>query len=95
MLKPQEIIIKPMIFSEKANTLKSDLNKYVFVVHLHANKIEIKKAVEKLFNVKVEKVQTMITRGRMGRMGFKYGKRPNKKKAIVTIAEGQKIEIFG
>jgi large subunit ribosomal protein L23 len=95
MIKDSEIIIKPLIFSEKANTLKDEHGKYVFLVNPKANKVEIKKAVEKLFGVKVRNVRTMITRGHVGRMGFRYGKRPNRKKAIVTLEEDQKIEIFG
>ena len=95
MLKVDEIIQKPLIFSEKANLLKDEAGQYVFLVHFRANKLEIKRAVEKLFNVKVSKVRTMVTRGHMGRMGFRYGKRPSRKKAIVTLQEGQKIEMFG
>jgi large subunit ribosomal protein L23 len=95
MLKLDEIILKPLIFSEKANLLKDEVGQYVFLVHSRANKVEIKRAVEKLFNVKVDKVRTMITRGHMGRMGVRHGKRLNRKKAIVTLEEGQKIELFG
>jgi large subunit ribosomal protein L23 len=95
MLKLDEIILKPLIFSEKANLLKDEVGQYVFLVNFRANKVEIKKAVEKLFNVKVDKVRTMVTRGHQGRMGFRHGKRPSKKKAIVTLGEGQKIELFG
>jgi len=95
MLREEEVVLKPLIFSEKANLIKDELGQYVFLVNPNANKIEIKNAVERLFGVKVKKVRTMITRGRMGRMGFKYGKRSNRKKAIVTLEEDQKIEIFG
>jgi len=95
MVRKEEIIIKPLIFSEKANAMKDDHRQYVFLVNTRSNKIEIKKAVEKLFGVKVLTVRTMITRGHVGRMGTRYGKRPNHKKAIVTLAEDQKIEIFG
>lgn len=95
MLKDEEIILKPLIFSEKANILKDEQGQYVFLVHPRANKVEIGKAVEKLFGVKVRKVRTMITRGHMGRMGFRYGKRTNRKKAVVTLEEGQQIDIFG
>jgi len=95
MLRDDQIIEKPLIFNEKANALKDELGQYVFNVNPRSNKLQIKKAIERLFNVKVDKVRTLITRGHLGRMGLRYGKRPNKKKAIVTLEEGQKIEIFG
>ncbi len=95
MLGDTRIILKPMIFSEKANTLKDEQSQFVFLVHPKANKIQIKHAVERMFGVKVLKVRTMITRGHVGRMGFVHGKRPNRKKAIVTLEEDQTIDIFG
>jgi len=95
MLRDDQIIVKPLIFNEKATGLKDEFNQYVFLVNPKANKTQIKKAVEKLFSVKVESVRTLVTRGHMGRMGMRYGKRPNRKKAVVTVAADQKIEIFG
>ena len=70
-------------------------NKYTFKVAKNANKIEIAKAVEELFGVKVAKVNTMNVRGRAKRMGMSRGYTPDWKKAIITLAEGSKtIEFF-
>ena len=93
MREARDIILKPII-SEKTTTEMQDM-KYTFSVDLRANKIEIKNAVEKLFNVKVKDVNTMRMTGKVKRMGVHSGRRPNWKKAIVTLEEGSKpIEIF-
>ena len=89
-----DVIIRPVVFSEKANRLKEASNQYVFLVHMRSNKIEIRNAVESLFNVKVKDVRTMIRRGHLTRMGMRHEKRQNRKKAIVTLQEGQAIELF-
>lgn len=89
----QDIVIKPII-TEKSMTALQD-RKYTFKVEKSANKIEIAKAVEELFNVKVAKVNTMNVRGRSKRMGIHSGYTPNWKKAIITLTEGSKtIEFF-
>ena len=87
-----DLLLKPVI-TEKTTMMMSD-GKYTFKVPLHANKIEIRKAVEKVFNVKVKRVTTMRTRGKMNRMGNYIGTRPDYKKAIVTLQEGETIEFF-
>ena len=93
MRDPRDIIKKPII-TEKTTTEMQDM-KYTFAVDIQANKIEIKNAVEKLFNVKVNDVNTMRMTGKVKRMGMHSGRRPNWKKAIVTLEEGSKpIEIF-
>ena len=69
-------------------------NKYTFVVDLRATKPQIREAVERAFNVEVEKVNTMRVRGKVRRMGRYEGKRPDWKKAIVTVKDGQSIELF-
>jgi len=79
--------------TEKATRLK-ETNKVVFEVALGANKLEIKSAVETLFNVKVADVNTLIQRGKIKRMGRGLAKRPNYKKAIVTLREGDDIQFF-
>jgi large subunit ribosomal protein L23 len=90
---PQDIILRPLV-TERATKLMED-NKYAFVVNKRANKIEIKKAVETLFNVNVESVNTLNMKGKFRRMGIHRGYRPDWKKAVVTLAEGSKpIEIF-
>lgn len=93
MKAAQDIILKPVI-TEASMSGIPDM-KYTFKVAKDANKIEIAKAVEELFGVKVAKVNTMNCRGRQKRMGMHVGMTPSWKKAIVTLAEGSKtIEFF-
>ncbi len=92
MRQPYDILVKPVV-SEKSMLLMGE-NKYSFEVARDANKIEIKYAVEKLFNVKVLRVTTRTIRGKVKKQGRYEGKRPDKKKAIVTVREGDKIQIF-
>ncbi|SES89799.1 50S ribosomal protein L23 [Anaerobranca gottschalkii] len=93
MRDPRDIIKRPLI-TEKSNELMAE-GKYTFVVDKNANKIEIKHAVEKLFNVDVEKVYTMNMKGKFKRMGKYSGYRPDWKKAIVKLTkESKPIEIF-
>jgi len=90
---PRDIIRRPVI-TEKSTDLMSE-KKYVFEVDPKANKTEIKQAVEQIFGVKVEKVNTMNVRGKVKRFGRYSGRRPNWKKAIVKLTEDSKaIEIF-
>lgn len=89
----QDIILKPIITEASMENLQ--MNKYTFKVAKNANKFEIKSAVEKLFGVKVEKVNTMNLKGRKRRMGRFEGYTPSWKKAVVTLKEGEKtIEFF-
>ena len=89
----QDIVIKPIITEKSMEGLQD--SKYTFRVAKSANKIEIAKAVEELFDVKVAKVNTVSVRGRAKRMGMHRGYTPDWKKAIVTLAEGSKtIEFF-
>lgn len=93
MREARDIIRKPLI-TEKSTSLMGEL-KYAFQVDTRANKIEIKKAVEELFNVEVKDVNTIHVTGKVKRMGVHSGRRPSWKKAIVTLADGSKpIEIF-
>lgn len=90
---PQDIIIRPIISERSMDDMEN--GKYTFVVNKHANKSEVKKAIETIFGVKVEKVNTMNMLGKTKRQGAKVGKRADWKKAIVTLAEGSKtIEFF-
>ena len=89
----RDVLLSPVV-SEKSYGLL-DENKYTFVVAPGANKTEIKIAVEKVFNVKVVGVNTVVRKGKKQRTRFGYGKRPDSKRAIVTVAEGQSIDIFG
>ncbi len=94
-MKPlYEIIRKPLI-SEKANLLKENSQIVTFEVDRGANKIEIKRAVEQAFDVKVKAVNTIQFRGKMKRVGANQGQRNNWKKAYVTLAEGQNIDFYG
>lgn len=90
---PYQIIIRPII-TEKSMMLKERENKYTFEVHPKATKKDIKDAIEKLFNVKVEKVNTINIKGKRKRIGRIVTKSKNWKKAIVKIREGDTIEFF-
>ncbi len=92
-MKDARDIIKKPVVTEKSMSMLEE-NKYTFVVAKDANKIEIKEAIEELFDVQVASVNTMITKGKIKRMGRTKGKRPDVKKAIVTVKEGSKIELF-
>lgn len=91
---PFRVLLKPRI-TEKASRAVGDRSSVVFEVPLNATKTEIRSAVEEAFNVDVDEVRTMIVRGKIKRRGRFIGKRPNWKKAIVTLAEGQDVDLFG
>ncbi len=93
MKEIHQIIRRPLV-TEKSTQQKEAHNQYVFEVQREANKIEIQKAVERLFKVKVTQVRTSNALGKVKRLGRKYGKRPDWKKAIVTLKEGDRIEFF-
>ena len=93
MKEAQRTIIRPLI-TEKSTHQKEGNNQYVFEVHRKANKVEIQSAVERLFKVKVSQVRTVNVLGKVKRLGRKYGKRPDWKKAIVTLKEGSRIDFF-
>ena len=92
-MNPQQIVQRPLV-TERSMTLRDDEGKYAFRVHPQATKPEIRKAIEELFDVKVVSVTTMNVLGKNKRMGRFVGRRPAWKKAIVKVAEGQKIEIY-
>ena len=87
-------VIKRPIISEKSTALAELGNRYAFEVAPAANKQEIREAVQRLFNVKVREVRTMVVHGKVKRTGRFETKRSNWKKAIVTLNEGQKIDFF-
>lgn len=91
----ERIIKRPLVLTEKGNALREGQNKYLFEVARGANKLEIKKAVETLFNVHVVGVNTLIVRGRLRRMGRGHAKTQNWKKAIVEIKSGETIDLGG
>lgn len=88
----QDIVIKPVITEDSMDRLQE--GKYTFEVAKTANKVEIAKAVEELFDVKVVKVNTINVKGKQKRMGRSVGYRPDRKKAIVTVEGDKTIEFF-
>lgn len=88
-----DIVTSPLI-TEKGTMIGELGNQVVFRVHRDANKEQIRRAVEALFKVKVEKVRTLNLLGKTRRVGKTAGKRPDWKKAYVTLAEGQRIDFF-
>ncbi len=89
-----QILIKPLV-SEKSNTIKEIQNQVAFIVHTHANKYQIREAVESLFNVRVDRVNIIRRRpGRKTRFGRASGNVSGYKKAYVSLAAGEKIEFF-
>ena len=89
----RDIILRPVVSEKSYNLL--DENKYTFVVAPDANKTEIKIAVQEIFDVKVMSVNTINRQGKTRRTRFGTGKRADEKRAIVTLAEGDRIDIFG
>lgn len=90
---PRDILLAPVV-SEKSYSLL-DENKYTFVVHPDANKTQIKIAVEEAFGVRVTGVNTLNRKGKRVRTRFGYGSRPASKRAVVTVQQGERIDIFG
>ena len=90
---PRDVLLRPIV-SEKSYSLLNE-NKYTFIVHPDANKTEIKIAVERLFNVRVVAVNTVNREGTRKRTRYGWGKRKDTKRAIVTVAGTDRIDIFG
>lgn len=93
-MSPAQIIVRPIV-TEKSTDLTELNNQYVFEVHNSANKIEIRKAVEIIFGVRVRRVNTMVVRGDIRRVGRFYGKTRQWKKAVVTLHPGDVIDLYG
>jgi large subunit ribosomal protein L23 len=93
-MEPRDVILEPVV-SEKSYSLL-DEGAYTFKVHPDANKIEIRQAIESLFDVKVLKVTTANRKGKRkrNRRALTYGRRPDTKRAIVTLVEGDRIDLF-
>lgn len=96
-MRVSEILIRPRI-TEKANAQMEKQNRYTFVVDKRSNKLEIKTAVEEFYNVKVQDVHTVVvpakSKSRFTKAGFISGRKPSYKKAIVTLEEGENIDLF-
>jgi large subunit ribosomal protein L23 len=93
MIDPYGIILRPLV-TEKSLAQNSERNKVSFLVDIEANKPEIRAAVERIFAVKVIDINTVYLKGKWKRTRMRDGKRPDQKKAIVTLREGDKIEFF-
>ncbi|MBI3317734.1 MAG: 50S ribosomal protein L23 [Candidatus Omnitrophica bacterium] len=92
MNRPPSDVIRTLLRTEKGTRALVD-RKYLFAVDLAATKPQIKRAVEELFKVKVTKVTTAVVQGKPRRVGFRWGYEPDWKRALVTLAEGSKIEV--
>lgn len=96
-MRPSEVLIKP-ILTEKANAQQESLRRYAFRVARKANKLEIKKAVEAMYGVTIIDVNTVVVPGknktRYTKKGFVQGQKPSYKKAMVTVAEGETIDLY-
>ncbi len=93
MKDAQKIVRRPLV-TEKSTQQKETANQYAFEVDRNANKIEIQSAIERLFKVKVVGIRTSNVMGKMKRLGRRYGKRPDWKKAMITLKEGDRIDVF-
>ena len=94
MRDPRDVILRPIV-SEKSYDLIEDFNTYTFEVDPRSNKEEIRDAVEEVFDVQVVRVNTMNRKGKMKRQGWTYGRRKDTKRALVTLAEDNLIDLFG
>ena len=93
MREPREVILRPVV-TERSTELQEDMRTYTFIVAPQANKLEIRSAVQALFNVKVESVRTANYQGKWRRMGKGMGRRPAYKKAMIRLAEGDSIDVY-
>ena len=93
MRDARDVIIRPVV-TERSTIMADENDAFTFVVAQDANKIEIKNAIESLFDVKVRSVNTMRYRGKLRRVGRNYGRRPSFKKAIVKLVEGERIDVY-
>jgi large subunit ribosomal protein L23 len=93
-MDPRDVILAPVV-SEKSYALL-DANAYTFTVHKDSNKVQIRQAIESIFDVRVLKVTTLNRKGKRkrNRRTFTYGTRPDTKRAIVTLVEGDRIDLF-
>lgn len=97
-MKLSDVLIRPVL-SEKVNKQTEKFNRYTFVVDRKANKLEIKKAVEEFYGIQVKEVNTLVmpskAKSRNTKAGIVSGRKPAKKKAIVTIVDGETIDLYG
>lgn len=92
MKSPRDVVIRPVVSEKSYAGLET--NQYTFLVQKDASKSEIKQAIEQIWNVQVLRVNTLNRKGKSTRWRYTYGKRPDEKRAVVTLAEGDSIDIF-
>ena len=92
MKSPRDVIVRPVVTEKSYADLEA--NRYTFLVHPEANKTEIKEAIQKIWNVQVLSVNTLVRKGKQKRQRYVTGRRSDQKRAIVTLAAGDSIEIF-
>jgi len=92
-MNARDVILRPVV-SEKTSNIREADNKYVFEVAKGANKMQIKEAVEEIFDVHVDRVRTWYTRGKIRRRGRFEGRTPDRKRAAVSVRKGESIPIF-
>lgn len=92
MKDPRDVILAPVVSEKSYSSL--DKGVYTFIVHPDASRTEVKNAVQKIFDVRVTKVNVLWRKGKEKRTGYTYGTRSSQKRAVVTLAEGDAIEIF-
>ena len=93
-MKESRQVVKRALITEKGSVQREKANQFTFEVDMGANKIEIKRAVESIFKVKVTDVHTQVMHGKVKRLGRSSGRRPDWKRAVVTLAKDQTIELF-
>lgn len=97
-MKLGDVLIRPVL-SEKVNQQTEKFNRYTFIIDRKANKLEVKKAIEEFYGIQVKEVNTMVSpskaKSRNTKAGLVTGRKPLKKKAIVTLAEGESIDLYG
>ncbi len=97
-MKLGDVLIRPVL-SEKVNRQTEKFNRYTFIIDRKANKLEVKKAVEEFYGIQVKEVKTMVmpskAKSRNTKAGLVTGRKPLKKKAIVTLVEGESIDLYG
>jgi large subunit ribosomal protein L23 len=89
-----QVVVKRPLITEKAERNREANHQYAFEVHREATKVQVKQAIEKLFAVHVTAVRTAVARGKTKRVGRNVGRRPNWKKALVTLKQGETISLF-
>ena len=92
MKSPRDVVIRPIVSEKSYSALEG--NAYTFLVSPDANKTEIKEAIQQIWNVRVTNVNTIVRKGKVKRTRMSTGKRPDEKRAVVRLAQGDSIEIF-